>query len=271
MKKRKPFQVVYEDNHLLVVNKEPGILVQGDRTGDITLSDLLKDYIKEKYNKPGEVFLHPVHRLDRPVSGLVVFARTSKALERMTELFRKRQIQKIYWAVVRQKPPQKSDKLVNWLVKDEAKNQVTVYDYEAPNSQKAELKYRLLGLINEHYLLEVEPITGRPHQIRSQLAHMGCPIRGDIKYGYDRVVADKKIYLHAPPVVFYASGEKRAADLQSRSAGRSVLGRIPRTRLRGLQRQKSGFHLLIIRSIPEAGAALCTGFFCRKVIYLTAT
>lgn len=188
--KKKPFQVVYEDNHLLIVNKEPGILVQGDRTGDVTLLDVLKDYIKEKYNKPGEVFLGLVHRLDRPVSGLVVFARTSKALERMNEIFRKRLVQKTYWAVVRRKPPKDTDKLVNWLVKDEQKNQVTVYEHEVPNSQKAELSYRVMGKINEHYLLEVNPITGRPHQIRSQLAYMGCPIRGDVKYGYDRAVPE---------------------------------------------------------------------------------
>lgn len=202
MKKKQPYQVVYEDNHLLIVNKEPGMLVQGDRTGDITLTDILRDYIKEKYNKPGDVFLHPVHRLDRPVSGLVVYGRTSKALERMTDLFRKRDIQKTYWAVVRQKPPKKADKLIHWLVKDEAKNQVTAYTYEAPNSQKAELNYRLLGQINEHYLLEVEPLTGRPHQIRAQLAAIGCPIRGDIKYGYDRDVPGKKIYLHARRLYF---------------------------------------------------------------------
>lgn len=199
---KKPYQVVYEDNHLLIVNKDPGILVQGDRTGDTTLLDVLKDYVKEKYNKPGEVFLGLVHRLDRPVSGLVVFARTSKALERMNEIFRKRTVQKTYWAVVRRKPAKDADRLVNWLVKDEQKNQVTVYDYEAPGAQKAELSYRLLGKINEHYLLEVNPITGRPHQIRAQLAHMGCPIRGDVKYGYDRAVPDKKIYLHARRLYF---------------------------------------------------------------------
>jgi 23S rRNA pseudouridine1911/1915/1917 synthase len=200
--KHQPFQVIYEDNHLLIVNKAPGILVQGDRTGDVTLLTLLKEYVKEKYDKPGEVFLGLVHRLDRPVSGLVVFARTSKALERMNEIFRKRQVQKTYWAIVRRKPAKDADKLVNWLVKDEQKNQVTVYDYEVTNSQKAELSYRLMGKINEHYLLEVSPITGRPHQIRSQLAHMGCPIRGDVKYGYDRAVPDKKIYLHARRLYF---------------------------------------------------------------------
>ncbi|RIV27334.1 RluA family pseudouridine synthase [Fibrisoma montanum] len=200
--KKKPYQVVYEDNHLLIVNKEPGILVQGDRTGDVTLLDVLKEYVKEKYNKPGDVFLGLVHRLDRPVSGLVVFARTSKALERMSEIFRKRQVQKTYWAVVRQKPPRDSDKLVHWLVKDEQKNQTTAHEYEVPGSQRAELTYRVLGRINEHYLLEVNPVTGRPHQIRAQLSAIGCPIRGDIKYGYDRAVPDKKIYLHARRLYF---------------------------------------------------------------------
>lgn len=201
-KKLLPYQVVYEDNHLLIVNKEPGVLVQSDRTGDASLVDILRDYIKEKYNKPGDVFLHPVHRLDRPVSGLVVFARTSKALERMMEVFRKRQIQKTYWAVVRQKPPENSGKLISWLVKDEAKNQVTTHRREVSGSQRAELNYRVLGKINEHYLLEVDPITGRPHQIRAQLAEMGCPIRGDVKYGYDRPTPDKKIYLHARRLYF---------------------------------------------------------------------
>ncbi len=199
---KKPFQVIYEDNHLLIVNKDPGILVQGDRTGDVTLLDVLKEYVKDKYNKPGEVFLGLVHRLDRPVSGLVVFARTSKALERMNEIFRKRLVQKTYWAVVRRKPPENAGKLVHWLVKNEQKNVVTAHEYEVPGSQRAELTYRVLGKINEHYLLEVNPLTGRPHQIRVQLASMGCPIRGDVKYGYDRAVPDKKIYLHARRLYF---------------------------------------------------------------------
>ena len=202
MKKKPLYQVVYEDNHLLIVNKEPGVLVHSDKTGDVPLVDLLKEYVGKKYNKPGDVFLGTVHRLDRPVSGLVVFARTSKGLERMNEIFRKREVQKTYWAVVRQKPPEDSGKLVNYLVKDEAKNQVTAYDYPLEGAQRAELTYRILGKINEHYLLEVNPITGRPHQIRTQLAKMGCPIRGDVKYGYDRPVADKKIYLHARRLYF---------------------------------------------------------------------
>jgi 23S rRNA pseudouridine1911/1915/1917 synthase len=198
----RPYTVVYEDNHLLIVNKAPGILVQGDSTGDIPLVEVLKDYIADKYQKPGAVFLHPVHRLDRPVSGLVVFARTSKGLERMNELFRKRDIQKIYWAVVRNKPPEKQDKLVGWISKDENKNKVTVYDYPAEDTLKAELSYRVIGEVNKHYLLEVEPLTGRPHQIRAQLAEIGCPIRGDLKYGYPRANADGSINLHARRLYF---------------------------------------------------------------------
>ena len=199
---KKPFYVLYEDNHLIVVNKSAGVLVQGDSTGDKTLADYVKDYIKEKYNKPGDVFLGTVHRLDRPVSGIVVFARTSKALERMNELFRRRDVQKIYWAVVGKKPEKKSGKLTNYLVKNEEKNIVTAYDTEVKGSQKAELNYRYLGEINHFHLLEVNPITGRPHQIRVQLATMGCPIRGDVKYGFPRTNPEGNINLHARRLYF---------------------------------------------------------------------
>lgn len=204
MKKRveQAFQVIYEDNHLIIVNKRAGVLVQGDATGDRTLSDYVKDYIKVKYNKPGDVFLGTVHRLDRPVSGLVVFARTSKALERMNELFRTRKIQKTYWAVVKRRPAELKGKLTNWLVKNEEKNTVTAYDEEVPGSLKAELNYSVLGEINKHYLLEVNPITGRPHQIRVQLAKIGSPIRGDVKYGFDKTNADNCINLHARRLYF---------------------------------------------------------------------
>ena len=202
MAKQKPYQVVFEDNHLLIVNKAGGVLVQGDSTGDKCLLDMLKDYLKDKYNKPGEVFLNPVHRLDRPVSGLVVFARTSKALERMNEIFRKRDVQKIYWAVVRRKPKELKGKLVHWLTKDEKRNITTAHDREVPGSQKAELTYRWLGEVNKFHLIEVTPITGRPHQIRVQLASMGCPIRGDVKYGYDKFNIDNNINLHARRLYF---------------------------------------------------------------------
>lgn len=198
----KAFHVIYEDNHLLIVNKAAGVLVQADSTGDAPLLDLLKDYIKDKYEKPGEVFLGCVHRLDRPVSGLVVFARTSKALERMNEIFRKRDVQKTYWAVVKKKPPLKQDKLTHWLVKDEARNIVSAHDYPVEESQKAELSYRLVGEVNKHFLLEIKPITGRPHQIRVQLAAIGCPIRGDVKYGYGKFNHDNSINLHARRLYF---------------------------------------------------------------------
>ncbi|MGA0560488.1 RluA family pseudouridine synthase [Larkinella sp. VNQ87] len=199
---KQKYVVVYEDNHLIIVNKEPGVLVQADKTRDVPLLDLVKDYIKRKYEKPGDVFLGTVHRLDRPVSGLVVFARTSKALDRMNEIFRKRQVQKTYWAVVARKPKEEKGRLIHYLLKDEATNTVKAYEYEVPGSQKAELTYRLLGKVNDHYLLEVNPITGRPHQIRVQLASMGCPIRGDIKYGFPRPNQDSSINLHARRLYF---------------------------------------------------------------------
>lgn len=200
--RKKPFHVIYEDNHLIIVNKLAGILVHEDKTGDTTLGDFVKTYIKEKYHKPGDVFLGTVHRLDRPVSGIVIFAKTSKALERMNELFRKRDIQKTYWAITKRKPEKKSGKLTHWLTKDQDKNVVTAHPVEVPGSQKAELNYRYLGSINRYHLIEVEPITGRPHQIRVQLAAMGCPIRGDLKYGYPEPNRDGSIHLHARRVYF---------------------------------------------------------------------
>jgi 23S rRNA pseudouridine1911/1915/1917 synthase len=200
--KLKNFHVVYEDNHIIIVNKRAGILVQGDATGDPTLTDMVKDYIKKKYDKPGDVYLHPIHRLDRPVSGLVVFGRTSKGVERMAELFRKREIQKTYWAIVRRKPKETEAKLTHYLVKDESKNTTSAHEFPVENSQKAELYYKVIGKLNLHYILEVNPVTGRPHQIRAQLAAIGCPIRGDIKYGYERPNPDADINLHARRLYF---------------------------------------------------------------------
>lgn len=197
-----PFQVLYEDNHLLIVNKPAGMLSQGDITGDATLGDYAKNYLKEKYEKQGEVFLGVPHRLDRPVSGAIILARTSKALERMAAMFREKEVQKVYWAIVRNKPQRNHGKLTHWLVKDENRNFVTAYNSPKDNSQRAELSYRTLGELNEHYLLEVSPLTGRPHQIRVQLAAMGCPIRGDIKYGYSKPNADGNINLHSRRIYF---------------------------------------------------------------------
>ena len=202
MKHIKPFHVIYEDNHLIVVNKASGVLVHADITRDKTLEDYVKQYIKEKYDKPADVFLGTIHRLDRPVSGLVIFAKTSKALTRMNEMFRKRDIQKTYWAICHRKPEKKAGRLTNWLIKDTDRNFVTAYDHEVEGSLKAELNYRYLGNINKYHLIEVNPITGRPHQIRVQLAAIGCPIKGDVKYGSIRANTDASINLHARRVYF---------------------------------------------------------------------
>lgn len=175
--------ILYEDNHLVAVNKPAGVLVQGDATGDTPLLDLVKNYIRIKFNKPGEAFLGTVHRLDRPVSGVVVFARTSKALERMNAQFRDRETKKTYWAVVHGKPKANSGTLVHWLRKSEATNHVRFFDRETPGALRSELSYEVKQSFQAHTWLEVKPITGRSHQIRVQLAAMGCPIVGDLKYG----------------------------------------------------------------------------------------
>lgn len=196
------FEVLFEDNHLLVVNKASGILVQGDVTGDVPLVELAKKYIKEKYNKPGEVFLGVVHRLDRPVTGVVVLARTSKALERMNALFREKETTKTYLAIVSNKPPRDEDRLVHWLIKDEKKNKTKAFSRETVGAQKSELSYKVVSSTRGLYLLEVKPVTGRPHQIRVQLASIGCPIKGDLKYGDDAANEDASICLHARQLEF---------------------------------------------------------------------
>ncbi len=195
-------EVVYEDNHIIIVNKQSGEIVQGDKTGDRPLSDLVKDYIKEKYHKPGEVFLGVVHRLDRPVSGLVVFARTSKALSRLNKMFAEGKVHKTYWAIVKDTPKQLEGTLEHWLVRNEQQNKSYAYDRERPNAKKAILKYRTIGHSDNYTLLEVQLMTGRHHQIRCQLSTMGCPIKGDLKYGAKRSNPDGSISLQSHRVEF---------------------------------------------------------------------
>ena len=195
-------QVLHEDNHLIAVNKLPGEIVQGDKTGDEPLSERVKAYIKQKYHKPGEVFLGTVHRLDRPVSGVVLFARTSKALERMNALFRDREITKIYWAVVVKPPQQPEGALQHFLIKNEQKNKSRAYDKPVKGALESVLKYRTLAVSDRYTLLQVSPLTGRHHQIRVQLAAIGCVIKGDLKYGAPRSNRDASIQLHARSIAF---------------------------------------------------------------------
>ena len=194
--------VVYEDNHIVVVNKTSSEIVQGDKTGDTPLSEMVKQYLKEKYNKPGNVFIGVTHRLDRPVSGLVVFAKTSKALPRLNEMFRSGEVKKTYWAIVKECPKETEGELVHYLVRNEKQNKSYAYDKEVKNSKKAVLHYKLIGHSQNYYLLEVDLKTGRHHQIRCQLAKMGCPIKGDLKYGSPRSNPDGSICLHARTVQF---------------------------------------------------------------------
>lgn len=194
--------ILFEDNHLIAVNKKPGDIVQGDKTNDTPLSDFVKEYIRKKYNKPGEAFLGTIHRIDRPVSGVVLFARTSKALERMNEKFRERSIKKTYWAVVKNSPAQPSGHLVQYLIKDEAKNKSRAYDEARKGALRCELEYKVLAKSDRYSLLEINPLTGRHHQIRVQLSHMDCPIKGDLKYGSERSNPDGSIHLHARMLQF---------------------------------------------------------------------
>ena len=195
-------KVVYEDNHVIIVHKESGEIVQGDKTGDKPLSETVKDYIRDKYHKPGNVFLGVVHRLDRPVAGLVVFARTSKALSRLNEMFRKGEVHKTYWAITKNAPAEPEGTLVNWIVRNEKQNKSYVYDKEVSNAKRAELKYRVIAHTENYHLIEVNLLTGRHHQIRCQLAHMGCVIKGDLKYGAPRSNPDGSISLLSHEVTF---------------------------------------------------------------------
>lgn len=196
------FNILYEDNHILVANKPNNVLVQADTTGDVALEDLAKQYIKVKYNKPGAVFLNAVHRIDRPVSGVVIFARTSKALTRLNEQFRSKEIKKKYWAIVKNRPPQETATLEDYIRRDAQKNKSFVCGKDGKDAKRASLTYTLIASSDNYHLLEIDLHTGRHHQIRCQLANMGCPIKGDLKYGAARSNKDGGISLHARSVEF---------------------------------------------------------------------
>jgi len=194
--------VLYEDNHIIAVNKSTSEIVQGDKTGDQPLSETIKLYLKEKYNKPGEVFLGVTHRLDRPVSGVVLFAKTSKALTRLNEMFRNQEVKKTYWAIVKERPVLPEGRLEHYLIRNEKQNKSIAYDKDRSDAKKAALSYRLIAHSDTYYLLEVQLETGRHHQIRCQLAKMGCPIKGDLKYGFARSNPNGGISLHARSIEF---------------------------------------------------------------------
>ncbi len=205
--------VLYEDNHIIAVNKSCSEIVQGDKTGDMPLSEIVKSYIKEKYNKPGEVFLGVAHRLDRPVSGVVLFAKTSKALTRLNEMFKTQQIKKTYWAIVKNKPLSESGRLEHYLLRNEKQNKSFAHEKEVPNSKKAALTYKTIKQSDNYFLLEVNLETGRHHQIRCQLAKMGCPIKGDLKYGFPRSNPNAGISLHARYIEFIHPVSKETVSI----------------------------------------------------------
>lgn len=194
-------QVLYEDNHLIAVNKRAGDIVQGDKTGDTPLSEVVKEYIAEKYNKPGAVFLGVIHRLDRPTSGVILFAKTSKALSRMNAMFSSRETEKVYWAIVKNPPPKQEDTLIHFLKRNPKQNKSYSFEKEVPGSKKGILHYRLIRELDRYFLLEIQLETGRHHQIRSQLSQIGSPIKGDLKYGFDRSNPDGSIHLHARQLI----------------------------------------------------------------------
>lgn len=206
-------EVLYEDNHIIAVNKKPSDIVQGDKTGDRPLPEFVKDFLKKKYNKPGDVFLGVVHRLDRPVSGVILFAKTSKSLSRLNKMFKEKTIQKTYWAVVKNKPQKPSSTLIHYLKKNQARNKSTAFDREEKNSLLSELSYKFLKSLDNYHLLEVSPKTGRHHQIRVQLSKIGSPIKGDIKYGFNRTNKDASIHLHARKINFIHPVKKEAISI----------------------------------------------------------
>ncbi len=206
-------EILYEDNHIIIVNKTTSEIVQGDKTGDTPLSEQLKQWLKEKYNKPGNVFVGVTHRLDRPVSGIVVFAKTSKALARLNEMFRLGEIQKSYWAIVKEHPPRQQDEITHYLIRNEKQNKSYAYNEQKTNAKKATLSYTVIAQSDRYYLLEVDLKTGRHHQIRCQLAQIGCPIKGDLKYGAKRSNPDGGISLHARHICFIHPVSQKTIDV----------------------------------------------------------
>lgn len=217
LNKMKKLDILYEDNHIIAVNKSSSDIVQGDKTGDETLSDRVKAYIKKKYDKPGDVFLGVVHRLDRPVSGVVIFARTSKALSRLNKMFQEKTIKKTYWALVAELPTEDSGRLVHHILKNSEKNKSYAFPKPRNGSKEAILNYRLVSGLKNYYMLEVDLETGRHHQIRCQLAKIGCPIRGDLKYGFPRSNKDGSISLHARKIEFEHPVKKEPITIIART------------------------------------------------------
>ncbi len=215
-------QILHEDNHIIVINKRVGDIVQGDKTGDKPLSEVVKEYIKDKYNKPGEVFLGVVHRLDRPTSGIVIFARTSKALSRLNEMFSNRETQKTYWAIVKNKPEKTADTLMHYLKRNEKNNTSKAHLKEVPDSKIARLDYKIIQELDSYFALEINLHTGRHHQIRAQLAAIGCPIKGDLKYGFDRSNPDGGIHLHARKLIFIHPVSKENIEIIAPTPKNSV-------------------------------------------------
>ena len=208
-------EVLYEDNHIIIINKKVGDIAQGDKTGDQPLGELVKEYIKKKYNKPGNVYLGVVHRLDRPTSGIIIFARTSKALERLNKMLREKQIKKTYWAVVKNAPLEKENTLINFLKKNPKNNKSTVFHKETEGSKKAILHYKTIKNLDNYCLLEIDLETGRHHQIRAQLASIGSPIKGDLKYGFSRSNKNGGIHLHARQIVFVHPVTKETIKIEA--------------------------------------------------------
>ena len=207
--------ILFEDNHLIIINKKPGDIVQKDKTNDISLLEIVKEYLKRKYNKPGNVYLGLIHRIDRPTSGLVMFAKTSKALSRMNNMLKEKQIAKTYWAITKNKPEKESDQLIHWLRKNEKKNKSTHFSRETKNAKKAILNYRIIKELENYFLLEIVMESGRHHQIRCQLQAIGCPIKGDLKYGAKRSNPDGSIDLHAKNLKFIHPVTKKEINLNA--------------------------------------------------------